>query len=74
MNKNTNTTTELPLKGLSRFEQIKPYIGMSRSSFLALVEQKKAPQPQRLSQRMSVYRNEDVHRFIQDPLNFKVED
>ena len=62
---------ELPAKGLCRFNDFERFIVMSRSSFLALVKDGKAPQPQRLSERMSVYKNEDIHRFIDNPVGFK---
>lgn len=60
----------LPRVGLSKWAQIEPFIPMCRESWRKLVLAGKAPRPIRLSSACTVYRNEDVHRWIADPLGY----
>ena len=62
----------LPKIGLSRWSQIKLFIPFSKEKFRQLSLAKKAPQPIRMGIRCSFYRNEDIHRFLADPLNYFV--
>lgn len=61
----------LPPVGLSKWAQIQPFIPLCRESWRKLVIAGKAPQPIRLSPACTVYRNEDVLRWIADPLNYQ---
>ncbi len=61
----------LPTVGLSKWSQIQPFIPLCRESWRKLVLAGKAPQPIRLSPACTVYRNEDVHRWLSDPLNYR---
>jgi hypothetical protein len=61
----------LPSIGMSRWSQIKTFIPFSKEKFRQLSLAKKAPQPIRLGIRCSFYRNEEIHRFLADPLNYR---
>ncbi len=61
----------LPNDGMSRFRQIKPFIGVSQETWRKMVLKGTAPKPIRLGTRCTLYRNEDVHAYLADPLNYK---
>nr|WP_241161726.1 transcriptional regulator [Burkholderia gladioli] len=61
----------LPAMGLSKWAQIAPFIPCCRETWRKLVLAGKAPQAIRLSETCTVYRNEDVHRWLADPLNYR---
>ncbi|AXF07293.1 transcriptional regulator [Paraburkholderia graminis] len=61
----------LPSIGFSRWTQIAPFVPMGRETWRKLVRAGKAPQPTYFSKTCAAYRNEDVHRFLADPLNYK---
>lgn len=63
----------LPTIGMSRFNQIKPFLPISREKFRQLVRAGKAPQPTRLSLTCVMYKNEELHKFLADPLSYSVE-
>ena len=57
--------TELPQTGLLRLQQFIPHcIGIGRSTWWRLVSEGKAPQPIRLSRRVSVWKSEDLRAFV----------
>jgi predicted DNA-binding transcriptional regulator AlpA len=60
----------LPLIGHSRWSQIEPFVGVCRETWRQLSKTGRAPRPIRLSPRCSVYRNEDVHAYLRDPLGY----
>lgn len=60
----------LPLTGMSRWADFAEYMPFSRETFRKLSLCKKAPQPMRLGVRCTFYRNEDIHRFLENPLEF----
>jgi len=60
----------LPLIGLSKWAQIEPFIPMCRESWRKLVLAGKAPRAIRLTSACTVYKNEEVHRYLADPLNY----
>ena len=60
----------LPLDGLSRWGQIKPFSPFCREKFRQLSKRGKAPQPIRLSSRCTVYKNSELHSFFADPLSY----
>ena len=64
---------ELPTDGMSRYRALSSYIPVSREKWRTLVREGKAPQPIRLSERCVMYRNSDVHEWLKDPLNYRVE-
>ncbi len=63
----------LPSGGLSRFRQIQPYLPVSRETWRLLVNARRAPQPLRLGERCTVWRNDDVKAWLADPVAFAVE-
>ena len=69
----TSTPKELPTDGMSRYRALSSYIPVSREKWRTLVREGKAPQPITLSSRCVMYRNADVHEWLKDPLNYRVE-
>lgn len=65
-------TAALPSTGLSRFAQIKPYIPISREKFRQLSRAGRAPQPIRMGVRCTFYENSEVHEWLKNPLNYRV--
>jgi predicted DNA-binding transcriptional regulator AlpA len=61
----------LPAIGLSKWPQIAAFLPVGRETWRQLVRAGKAPQPIRLSERCVVYRNEEIHRYLSDPLNYR---
>ena len=66
-----STQQTLPQIGMSRWSQIKTFIPFSKEKFRQLSLAKKAPQPIRMGIRCSFYLNEEIHRFLADPLNYR---
>jgi predicted DNA-binding transcriptional regulator AlpA len=60
----------LPSIGFSRWPQIAPFVPMGRETWRKLVRTGKAPQPTYFSKTCAAYRNEDIHKFLADPLNY----
>ena len=69
----TSAPKELPTDGMSRYRALSSYIPVSREKWRTLVREGKAPQPIRLSERCVMYRNADVHEWLKDPVNYRVE-
>jgi prophage regulatory protein len=69
----TNPIKTLPVHGMSRFKQLQPFLPFCRETWRKLVLEGRAPQPLRLSERCTFYNNMEVHIFLSDPLNYKVE-
>jgi len=67
------TKLNLPSDGMSRWNQIAPFSPFSREKFRQLVRAGKAPQPIKFSERCTAYSNRELHRFFQDPLNYRAE-
>lgn len=65
--------TDLPQHGFSRWNQIAPFVGVSKSQFRLLVLGNRAPQPTHLSHRVTVYSNSELHKWFADPLAYKAE-
>jgi prophage regulatory protein len=63
----------LPQIGMSRWEQLRHFIPVSRESWRKLVIAGKAPQPVKLSERCTMYPNAEIHRWIADPANYRAE-
>lgn len=62
----------LPATGKSRFSNFKPYCPFSREKFRQLARDGKAPQPERMGVRCTYYDNGELHRFLADPINYRV--
>ena len=65
------TPETLPLTGVSRWEQLKNIIPVSRETWRKLVKAGKAPKPHRLSAHCVLYNNEEIHRWMKDPSNYR---
>lgn len=63
----------LPAIGFSRWPQIAPFVPMGRETWRKLVRAGKAPQPTYFSKTCAAYRNEDIHKFLADPLNYSAD-
>ncbi|CAN5792414.1 hypothetical protein BH11PSE12_BH11PSE12_02160 [soil metagenome] len=61
----------LPLDGMSRWGQFKQFCPFSREKFRTLALAGKAPQPVRFSLRTTAYSNRELHKFFDDPLNYR---
>jgi len=63
---------QLPVNGLSRWSVLKNFIPFSKEKFRQLQMQSKAPQPIRMGIRCTFYKNEEIHQFLNNPLDYKV--
>lgn len=68
-----HTPAMLPTIGMSRWEQLRHFIPVSRETWRQLVRAGKAPQPVRLSERCTMYDNSAVHRWLAAPADFRAE-
>jgi predicted DNA-binding transcriptional regulator AlpA len=74
-NKNSSKEVEtLPNIGMSRFSQFKKFLPLSREKFRQLSKAGKAPKGIRMGSRLTMYSNQEIHRFLINPLNYKLED
>ena len=64
----------LPQLGMSRWEQLKHFIPISKESWRQLSMNGKAPAPVRLTERCTMYQNAEIHRWLADPVNYKPAD
>jgi predicted DNA-binding transcriptional regulator AlpA len=72
-NKNSILETEtLPKIGMSRFSQFKKFLPLSREKFRQLSKAGKAPQAIRMGSRLTMYSNEEIHRFLENPLGYEL--
>jgi len=65
------TPENLPTVGFSRWNQLQHFIPVSRETWRKLVKEGRAPQPQRWTERCTVYSNEEVHRWMKDPAGYQ---
>lgn len=63
----------LPEVGFSRRDQLQYFIPVSRETWRKLVKSGRAPQPQRWTERCTVYSNEEVHRWMKDPAGYQAQ-
>lgn len=63
--------TVLPAVGMSRWQQLQHVIPVSREKWRQLCMAGRAPAPIRLSERCTVYKNSEVHRWIADPIGYR---
>lgn len=64
----------LPDIGMSRWKQFSHLIPFSKEKFRQLVNQGKAPQPIRFSERCTAYSNHEILKFLRAPLNYRSSD
>lgn len=63
----------LPLTGKSRWSKIKKFSPVSRETFRKQSKAGQAPQPERLGIRCTYYDNQELHRWLKDPANYRIE-
>jgi prophage regulatory protein len=64
----------LPLTGMSRFSQFKKFLPLSREKFRQLSKAGKAPKGIRMGSRLTMYSNQELHRFLEDPIGYGAEE
>ncbi|SKC95305.1 helix-turn-helix transcriptional regulator [Paraburkholderia hospita] len=65
--------TTLPAVGLFRFKQFEPFLPFSRETWRKLVCDGKAPASIKLGNRCTVWAAAEIHKFLNDPVNYRVE-
>ena len=63
----------LPLTGKSRWSRIAKFSPVSRETFRKLSIEGRAPQPERIGIRCTFYDNQELHRWLADPVNYRAE-
>ena len=61
----------LPLTGKSRWSRIAKFSPVSRETFRKLSIEGRAPQPERIGIRCTFYDNQELHRWLADPVNYR---
>lgn len=69
----SQTPETLPSVGFSRWNQLQYFIPVSRETWRKLVKEGRAPQPQRWTERCTVYSNAEVHRWMSDPAGYQAQ-
>lgn len=62
----------LPIDGMSRWSQFKKFSPISREKFRQLSRDGLAPQPVRMGIRCTFYSNRELHKFLQNPLEYRI--
>lgn len=65
--------TSLPAVGMSRWQQLQHIVPVSREKWRQLCLAGRAPAPVRISERCTMYSNEQVLRWIADPVGYRAE-
>lgn len=63
----------LPAVGMSRWQQLQHIVPVSREKWRQLCLAGRAPAPVRISERCTMYSNEQVLRWIADPVGYRAE-
>lgn len=67
----TQEPEQIPLDGMSRWRDIANKIPVSRELWRQLSKEGKAPPILRLGSRCSFQSNREIHRWLEDPINYK---
>lgn len=70
---NISASSTLPLIGKSRFGDFAQFCPVSKEKFRQLSKQGKAPQPERMGIRCTFYDNKELHKWLNDPINYVVD-
>jgi predicted DNA-binding transcriptional regulator AlpA len=70
---NTQIIDRLPLDGLSRWSQFKKFSPVCRETFRQMTISGRAPKPIKLGRKVVCYSNQELHKFLQNPLSYKAE-
>lgn len=63
----------LPTVGMCRWDRLRHFVPISRESWRKLVNDGRAPNPIRLTERCTMYSNAEVHRWLADPTNYRAQ-
>lgn len=63
--------TTLPNVGKSRWEQLQHFIPVCRETWRKLCISGRAPRPERISLRCTVWDNKQIHLWLADPGNYR---
>jgi hypothetical protein len=63
----------LPLTGLSTWSQLSPFLPFGREKWRQLSLAGRAPKRIQLNSRCTVWKNEECHKYLADPLNYRAE-
>ena len=66
----TPITETLPHVGKSRWSEIKSFSPVSRETFRKLSIAGRAPRAERLGIRCTMFDNQELHRWLNDPINY----
>ncbi|MEI7294030.1 transcriptional regulator [Paraburkholderia tropica] len=63
----------LPMEGFSRWNDLAPFIPFSRETLRQHELAGKFPRRQHLTKRCAIWSNREVHRWFEDPINYRAE-
>ena len=63
----------LPATGKSRWSKIKKFSPVSKEKFRQLSKEGRAPQPERMGIRCTYFDNQELHKWLADPINYRAE-
>ena len=61
----------LPFTGKSRWSKVARFSPVSRETFRKLSIKGRAPQPERMGIRCTYYDNQELHKWLADPINYQ---
>ncbi|KAK43624.1 AlpA family transcriptional regulator [Caballeronia jiangsuensis] len=67
----TSKEVTLPRDGLSRWEQLKTFVPLSRESIRKRELAGTFPRRQHLTKRCAVWSNHEIHQWLEDPVNYR---
>ena len=67
------TLETLPATGKSRWSKIKKFSPVSKEKFRQLSKEGRAPQPERMGIRCTYFDNQELHKWLADPINYRAE-
>jgi prophage regulatory protein len=68
----TPTPETLPYTGKSRWSGFSKFSPICKEKFRQLSKAGKAPQPERIGIRCTFFDNQELHRWLRDPVNYRV--
>lgn len=70
----SSAPASLPLDGLSRWSDLRPFIPLSRETIRQRELAGRFPRHQKITQRCTVWPNREIHRWLADPVNYRASD
>lgn len=67
----SDTPPSLPTSGRGRWNDIAPFVGVSRETWRQMVNAGKAPAPLRITERCTLYDFAAVHTWIANPVDYR---